>query len=147
MQRVQFTHRSRSSRTCEEIAIGLGEGPFDTLEAGIAAAVGHRLVLQRAFPPALVAHRAVQRMVDEQQFHHPPCWALSATGDVNWVRTIMPSVTVVVHEASGLRWPSTSTRHWRHAPAGSRRGVVAEPRDADAELFGCADHESARGEH
>src|SRR5260370_31817383 len=34
----------------------------------------------------------------------------------------MPSVQVVVHEVSGFRWPSTSTKHWRQAPTGSRRG-------------------------
>ena len=36
--------------------------------------------------------------------------------------TTMPSVHVVVQEASGLRWPSTSTRHWRQAPIGSSSG-------------------------
>ena len=34
------------------------------------AAIGHGLVLQVAFP-ALVADRAVQRVVDEQELHHP----------------------------------------------------------------------------
>ena len=38
------------------------------------------------------------------------------------MRTTMPSVQVVVHEASGLGWPSTSTRHWRQAPTGSSSG-------------------------
>ena len=39
-------------------------------EAGLAATVGHGLVLQGALA-ALVADRAVQRVVDEQQLHHP----------------------------------------------------------------------------
>jgi hypothetical protein len=34
-----------------------------------------------------------------------PCCALSATGEVSWVLTTMPSVTVVVHDASGFGWP------------------------------------------
>ena len=51
-----------------------------------------------------------------------PCCAFSATGEVSWVLTTMPSVTVVVHDASGLGWPSTSTRHWRQAPTGSSSG-------------------------
>ncbi len=60
-----------------------------------------------------------------------PCWALSATGDVCWVLTSMPSATVMVHEACGLgigrSWPSgpgiaTSTRHCRQAPTGSSSG-------------------------
>src|SRR5215204_2270030 len=51
-----------------------------------------------------------------------PCWALSATGEVSWVLTTMPSATVAVQEATGLRWPSTSTRHCRQAPIGSSSG-------------------------
>ena len=43
--------------------------PLVLLEARAVVAVGHRLVLQVAFA-ALVADRAVQRMVDQQEFHH-----------------------------------------------------------------------------
>ena len=38
------------------------------------------------------------------------------------MRTTIPSVHTVVHEAIGLRWPSTSTRHCRQAPIGSSSG-------------------------
>ncbi len=38
------------------------------------------------------------------------------------MRTTMSGMTVVVHEAIGLRWPSTSTRHCLHAPTGSSSG-------------------------
>ncbi len=31
-----------------------------------------------------------------------PCCASAATSEVSWVRTTMPSVTVVVQDASGL---------------------------------------------
>ncbi len=51
-----------------------------------------------------------------------PCCALSATGEVNCVLTTMPSVQTVVQDASGLRWPSMSTRHCRQAPIGSSSG-------------------------
>ena len=51
----------------------------------------------------------------------PRC-AFSATAEVSWVCTTMPSVHVVMQEASGLCWPSTSTRHWRQAPIGSSSG-------------------------
>jgi hypothetical protein len=51
----------------------------------------------------------------------PRC-AFSATGEVSWVRTTMPSVHTVVHEAGGLGWPSTCTRHCRQAPTGSSSG-------------------------
>ena len=40
-----------------------------------------------------------------------PFCAFSATAEVYCVFTIMPSVTVVVHDAIGFFWPSTSTRH------------------------------------
>ena len=57
-----------------------------------------------------------------------PCWALSATGEVAWVLTTMPSATVIVHEACGFGMPrplpasGTSTRHWRQAPTGASSG-------------------------
>lgn len=48
----------------------LGERALDLPETRLRAPVGHRLILQRALA-ALVAHRAVQRMIDQQQLHHP----------------------------------------------------------------------------
>jgi hypothetical protein len=57
-----------------------------------------------------------------------PCWALSATGDVSWVLTTMPSDTAMVHEATGLGWPCDLDQA---LPAGADRveqRVVAEPR-------------------
>ena len=74
-----------------------------------------------------------------------PSCAFLATGEVSWVRTTMPSATVWVQEATGLRWPSTSTRHCRQAPAGLEQRVVAEPRDLDAQLLGDPDEQRALG--
>ena len=69
VQRAHSTQRSRSSSTWVEMLIGLGKVRLTSVEAGVRAAVAHRLVLQRALA-ALVADRAVQRVVDEQQLHH-----------------------------------------------------------------------------
>ncbi|MCO4698699.1 hypothetical protein LRR80_04787 [Streptomyces sp. RO-S4] len=51
-----------------------------------------------------------------------PFWAFSATGEESCVFTTIPSVQVMVQDAIGLRWPSTSTMHWRQAPAGASSG-------------------------
>ena len=49
--------------------IGLGNVRLTSSNRAARAAVGHRLVLQGALA-ALVADRAVQRVVDQQQLHH-----------------------------------------------------------------------------
>jgi hypothetical protein len=49
-----------------------------------------------------------------------PSWAFLAISLVSCVRTTIPSVAGVVQDVTGLRDPSTSTMHWRHAPTGSR---------------------------
>src|SRR6202000_614460 len=46
-----------------------GPRPFVLEIAVVAAAIGHGLVLQIAFA-ALVADRAIERMVDQQELHH-----------------------------------------------------------------------------
>ena len=87
-----------------------------------------------------------------------PCCALSATGEVTWVLTTMPSATASVQEACGFTRPggpiiarcravghATSTRHCRQAPTGVEQRVVAEPRDLHADLLGGADHQGALG--
>ncbi len=51
----------------------------------------------------------------------PRC-AFSATGEVICDFTTMPSAHSIVQEATGLRWPSTSTMHCRQAPAGASSG-------------------------
>ena len=56
----------------------LAVGALCVNEARALAAFAHRLVLQGAFA-ALIADRAVQRVVDEQEFHHA---FLGATGNL-----------------------------------------------------------------
>src|SRR6185312_2318614 len=48
----------------------LFDGPLVVGIAAVVAAIAHGLVLQVALP-ALVADRAVQRVVDQQELHHP----------------------------------------------------------------------------
>ncbi len=50
--------------------IFLGDSALVLVVALVAAAIGDRLVLKIAFA-ALVADRAIERMVDQQEFHHP----------------------------------------------------------------------------
>src|SRR5690606_30307107 len=137
----------------------LDEGALDAtagVEAGLAAAVAHRLVLQRALA-TLVADRAVERVVDQQELHHPALRLVGAFGG---------ELGVDLHalgdhqRAGGLRLhPSRRSLHLAHAAVGSghrhldqalatgadrrQQRVVAEPRDLDADLLGGPDHQRA----
>jgi hypothetical protein len=112
-------------------------------EARLRPADLHGLVLQRTLA-ALVAHRAVQRVVDEQQLHHT---LLGLAGDLGGqLRTH--------HHAVGDRLGARGDRlalalHVHQAlPAGAGRSqqrVVAEPRDVDAHPLGGADDQLALG--
>ena len=94
----------------------VGHSPLVLVVAAAVEAVGHRLVLQVAFA-ALVADRAIERMVDEQEFHHAvarllhhaACWC---------VITMLSSGD---RHGAGARsaWAafSISTRHMRQLPA------------------------------
>ena len=84
-------------------------------------AVGHGLVLQVALA-ALVADRAIERMVDEQELHHPLARLLHhrrARHDLGRL-ALGPgrqSRTAQAQLATGLGEPATSTRHMRQLPA------------------------------
>ena len=58
----------------EQHQLGDGDGLFEVPllleEPALARPVGEGLVLERALP-ALVAHRAVERVVDEEELEHP----------------------------------------------------------------------------
>ncbi len=83
--------------------------------ATLARTVAERLILQRAFA-ALVAHRAVEWMVGEQQFDDALLQQLAPSRSA--VSTTMPGATVIMHDGcnAGPRPVSTSTRHMRHMP-------------------------------
>ncbi len=76
-------------------------------------AITDREVLQLAFA-ALVADRAIERVVDQQELHHR---FLRLLGLLDCVRTIMPAVTGVAQAGSGFGAFSTSTRHMRQLAA------------------------------
>ena len=104
------------------------------LALAVAAAVepvGHGLVLQVAFA-ALVADGAVQRVIDEQELHHPPA------------RLLHPGRVGVDHHAVGHRHGAGRHRlgrplhlHQAHAAvAGDGQAfVIAEPGNFDARLL------------
>ena len=107
----------------------LGERALHVAEPRGPVAVAHRLVLQRALA-ALVARRAVQRVVDQQELEHPVL-RLVRHGRGALGPTTMPGVASRVQEACGLgigrtvpsrSGTATSTRHCRHAPTGLSSG-------------------------
>ena len=90
-------------------------------EPALARAVGHRLVLQRALA-ALVADRAVERVVDEEELEDA---VLGLLGDRrSRCRRPCRGATGIMQAgwSAGPRPVSISTRHMRHMPTGSMRG-------------------------
>ena len=67
-QRVQWMQRFMIVLTSGADVLVLDRALVLVVAAGVDA-VGHGLVLQVAFA-ALVADRAIERMVDQQEFHH-----------------------------------------------------------------------------
>jgi hypothetical protein len=103
--------------------------------ARIALAVADGQILQLAFA-ALVADRAIQRVVNQQEFHHDfcACTALSL-----WVRTIMPGDTGVAQ--AGIGFGAFLDFDQAHAAVGRDRQflVIAEVRDVGSQ-FVCGVH-------
>src|SRR5262249_2330603 len=119
----------------------LRERALDVFEAGIRAPVAHRLVLQRALA-ALVADRAVQRVVDQQQLHYTLLSLVGGGGR---------QLRAYDHPVGG----HGSARRHRFALAfnlnqalsaradGVEQGVIAESRDLDAYQLRRPDHQRA----
>ena len=124
--------------------IGLAKVRLTSSNRDLGAAVGHCLVLQRAFA-ALVAHRAVQRMVDQQQLHHAVLGLVGGRRGELGAHHHVVGGHGMVHDAIGLRWPSTSTRHLPARADRVEQRVVAEPRDLDAHQLGGTNHQGALG--
>ena len=123
--------------------IGLGNVRLTSVEARVGAAVGHCLVLQRAFA-ALVAHRAVQRMVDQQQFHHAVLGLVGGLGGELGAHHHVGGDD----DGAGRHRFALSLDLDQALPAGADRvqqRVVAEPRDLDAHQLGRANHQSSLG--
>ena len=108
--------------------------------AAAVEAVGHRLVLQVALA-ALVADRAVERMVDQQELHH----AVARLLDHRRVGLDDHAVGRR-HRAGGDRLGRLLHLDQAHAAiAGDRQAlVVAEARDLDADLLAGLQHGGAR---
>ena len=130
----------------------LGERALDVDEPGARASVAHRLVLQRALA-TLVADRAVQRVVDEQQLHDAVLRLVRLGGRV--LRLDLHA-RGRLERAAGLRLGhlgqaavATGRPDLDQALAaragGCEQRVVAEPRDLDAEVLGGADDQRALG--
>ena len=98
------------------------EGELLEAHPRVARPVAEGEVLQRALA-ALVADRAVERVVDEDELERRVL-RLGGHREVRAVFTTIPSWAVRVQAACGFGgMPSTSTRHMRQAPMGSpRRG-------------------------
>src|SRR5580704_15242329 len=120
VQRVQEMQRSRSSSTSDEIGTGLSKVRFSSVNRVSPRPLDMAWFCSGHSPPLSHIGQSSGWLMSSSSIT-PRC-ALSATAEVSWVCTTMPSAHGVMHEASGLRWPSTSTRHWRQAPIGSSSG-------------------------
>ena len=97
------------------------DGALVFLIARMVEAVAHGLVLKVAFA-ALVADRAVKRVIDQQEFHDPLARLLDAVG----VGTHDHPLAGRQHDATGFGARSMSTRHIRQLPADRQAVVIAE---------------------
>ena len=121
VQRAQSTQRSRSSSTCAGDVDRLGEGPLDVR----GTAISPRPLLIAWFcsghsPPLSQTGQSSGWLISSSSI--TPCCALSATGEVSWVLTTMPSARWWCTTRAAWAGPSTSTRHCRQAPTGSSSG-------------------------
>ncbi len=119
-QRVQEMHRSRSSSTSAEIGTGLGNSRLSSRNRDSPCPLASAWFCSGHSPPLSHIGQSSGWLTSSSSIT-PRC-AFSATAEVSWVLTTMPSVHTVVQEASGLRWPSISTRHCRQAPIESSSG-------------------------
>ena len=90
VQRLHWMQRSRSSSTSSEMGMGFSKWRFSSTNRALARAVGQGLVLQGALAP-LVAHRAVERVVDQQELEDAVLGLLDLVGVGDHLR--YPSVT------------------------------------------------------
>ncbi len=129
VQRWHRMQRSRSSRISVEIASGLANVRLTSTNRLVPRPLLIAWFCRGHSPPLSQVGQSSGWLISSSSI--TPCWALSATAEVRWVRTTMPGVASSVHEACGLgigrRLPSrsgvdTSTRHCRQAPAGLSSG-------------------------
>ena len=140
MQRVQWMQRVMWVSTSGPKSLSATARLFSSIAAAVEA-IGHRLVLQVALA-ALVADRAIERMVDQQELHHALARLLAPARDLVWIT--MPSATGIAQEAIGFG--DFSDLDQAHAAiAGDRQALVeAEMRHLDAGLLAGLQHRRAR---
>ncbi len=121
-----------------------GEGAFAALEARLRVADLHRLVLERTLA-ALVADRAVQRVVDQQQLHHA---ALRLLGHRGGQLRFDDHAVGAGDGARGHRFALALDLDDALAAGAGRiqQRMVAKTRDLDAEEFGGADDQRPLGD-
>ena len=125
-------HEAHTARAVDAaIHVGADQGPeifvldraLIVLEAAGVEAISHGLILQIALP-ALVADRAVERMIDEQEFEHALAGLLDRlrAGDDGWRRAVARGPKIVdAHGAGGDRLRHASDLDQAHAAiAGDR---------------------------
>lgn len=120
VQRAQSTHRSRSSSTWVEIGTGFSKVRFLPSNRESAPPCDIAWFCSGHSPPLSQTGQSSGWLISSSSI--TPFCAFSATGEVICDLTTMPSVQVMVQEAIGLRWPSTSTMHWRQALPGRGAG-------------------------
>src|SRR5213080_968175 len=120
VHRWQSTHRSRSRSTCQEMLIGFSYVRLTSWKRVSVRPVDIAWFCNGHSPP--LSHIGQSRGWLIRRNSMIPSCAFLATSEVSWVLTTMPSATAWVQEATGLRCPSTSTRHCRQAPAGASSG-------------------------
>ena len=122
---------------------GLLEMPFLLDEAGLARAVGQRLVLERTLA-TLVAHRAVERVVGQQELEHAVLRLLDPV-----VARVHHHAVRDLHEAGRGQRGAARPFHVDQAHAAHAHRlhawVVAEARDVGAGTLGRRDDELALG--
>src|SRR6201985_3277073 len=120
VQRAHRMQRSRSRTTCDEMLIALVNVRLTSSKRESGRPLDIAWFCSGHSPPMSHIGQSSGWLISSNSI--TPCWALSAASEVNWVRTTISSVATVVHDAMGLRCPSTSTRHCRQAPTGSNSG-------------------------
>ena len=101
VQRAHSTQRSRSSSTSEDRLIGFGKVRLTSVNRVSVRPEDMAWFCSGHSPPLSQTGQSRGWLISSSSI--TPCCAWSATTEVHWVRTTMPSVTVVVQLARGLR--------------------------------------------
>ncbi|CDQ45988.1 hypothetical protein BN1047_03891 [Mycolicibacterium neoaurum] len=137
---AEHTTLAIQQHLCREVD-GLRIGPFHIGETRVRTTVRHRLVLQRALA-TLVAYRAVQRMIDQQQLHHA---VLRLVGDLGGQLGAHHHVRGDRRRTGRQRFALSLDLHQAlpTRPDRVQQRVIAEAGDLDAHQFGGPDEQRA----